>query len=222
MWNFPYSAIEEAIVNSVYHRSYEIREPIEVRITSDELTVVSFPGPDRSIKLADLQQGKAIARRYRNRRIGEFLKELDLAEGRCTGIPKMLRAMSANGSPPPVFESDAERSYFIVRLPANRDALNNALTLTSTPLSELELHILQMCEQSPKRAAEILAALGYKSRTGHFKKALTNLVDQEHAIEYTLPNAPRSRNQRYRITDRGRALLQAHKRSIQRVPRLRE
>lgn len=50
VWNFPYVAIEEAVVNAVYHRSYEEREPIEVRISYDELVILSFPGPDRSIK----------------------------------------------------------------------------------------------------------------------------------------------------------------------------
>ena len=29
VFNYPYEAIEEAVVNAVYHRSYEIREPIE-------------------------------------------------------------------------------------------------------------------------------------------------------------------------------------------------
>lgn len=48
-WNVPYPAIEEAVVNAVYHRSYEIREPIEIRIDAHELMVLSFPGPDRSI-----------------------------------------------------------------------------------------------------------------------------------------------------------------------------
>ncbi|MCL2453451.1 MAG: putative DNA binding domain-containing protein, partial [Alphaproteobacteria bacterium] len=106
VWNFPYAAIEEAVVNAVYHRSYEEREPIEVRISHDELVVVSFPGPDRSIRLDDLLAGRAVSRRYRNRRIGEFLKELDLTEGRSTGIPKILKVMAANGSPPPIFETD--------------------------------------------------------------------------------------------------------------------
>jgi ATP-dependent DNA helicase RecG len=30
--NFPYAAVEEAVVNAIYHRSYEEREPVEVRI----------------------------------------------------------------------------------------------------------------------------------------------------------------------------------------------
>ena len=118
-WSFPLAAIEEALVNAIYHRSYEEREPVEVRITPQELTILSFPGADRSIRMEDLQTGRAISRRYRNRRIGEFLKELDLAEGRSTGIPKILRAMRENGSPAPVFESDDDRTWFLVRLPVH-------------------------------------------------------------------------------------------------------
>jgi len=118
-WNFPYAAIEETVINAVYHRSYEIREPIEVRITPEELMVLSFPGPERSIKMADLRAGRAVSRRYRNRRIGEFLKELDLTEGRSTGISKILKVMKKNGSPRPRFETDDDRSFFLIRLPVH-------------------------------------------------------------------------------------------------------
>ena len=118
-WNFPHAAIEEAVVNAVYHRSYEIREPVEVRITAEDLVVLSFPGPDRSIRMTDLRVGKAVSRRYRNRRIGEFLKELELTEGRSTGIPKILKVMRENGSPAPEFESDDDRSYMLIRLPVH-------------------------------------------------------------------------------------------------------
>ena len=121
-WNFPLAAIEEALVNAIYHRSYEEREPVEVRITSQELTILSYPGPDRSIRMEDLQTGRAISRRYRNRRIGEFLKELDLAEGRSTGIPKILRAMRENGSPAPILETDDDRTSFLVRLSVHEAA----------------------------------------------------------------------------------------------------
>ena len=46
---FSLRAIEEAVVNAVYHRGYDVREPVEVRITHDELVVLSYPGPDRSV-----------------------------------------------------------------------------------------------------------------------------------------------------------------------------
>ena len=52
-------------------------------------------------------------------RIGEFLKEIDLTEGRATGIPRILKVMAANGSPLPVFESDDERTSFVIRLPVH-------------------------------------------------------------------------------------------------------
>ena len=118
-WNFPIGAIEEALVNAIYHRSYEEREPVEVRITREELLVLSYPGADRSIRMDDFKKGQAVSRRYRNRRIGEFLKELDLAEARSTGVPKIFRAMRQNGSPEPIFESDENRTWFLVRLPVH-------------------------------------------------------------------------------------------------------
>jgi ATP-dependent DNA helicase RecG len=91
--------------------------PIEVRILPDKVTVTSFPGPDRSIRKEDIEQYRFLARRYRNRRIGEFLKELELTEGRGTGIPKILRKVKVNGSPMPCFITDDDRSYFIVEFP---------------------------------------------------------------------------------------------------------
>ena len=143
-WNFPVAAIEEALGNAIYHRSYEEREPVEVRITPEELLVLSYPGADRSIRMEDLQRGKAVSRRYRNRRIGEFLKELDLAEGRSTGVPKILRTMRNNGSPPPSFETDEDRTWFRVRVPAHaaipqtdetaREQLGEQDTLQDEPL----------------------------------------------------------------------------------------
>lgn len=73
--------------------------------------------------MEDLKVGRAVSRRYRNRRIGEFLKELDMTEGRSTGIPKILKEMAANGSPAPLFETDDDRRSFVIRLPRHPLAL---------------------------------------------------------------------------------------------------
>ena len=115
-FNYPFAAIEEAFSKAVYHRAYDIREPIEVRVERDRIEIVSFPGPDRSVTQEGLKHYRVSNRRYRNRRIGDFLKELHLTEGRNTGFKKILDALEANGSPKPEFETDENHSYFISRL----------------------------------------------------------------------------------------------------------
>ena len=59
------------------------------------------------------------SRRYRNRRLGEFLKELDLTEGRATGIPTIQDELKANGSPRATIETDEERTYFLIDIPCH-------------------------------------------------------------------------------------------------------
>ena len=115
-FNYPFAAIEEALSNAVYHRAYDEREPIEVRVEKDRIEIISFPGPDRSVTIEGLKSYRESNRRYRNRRIGDFLKELHLTEGRNTGFKKILDALEANGSPKPEFETDEAHSYFVSRL----------------------------------------------------------------------------------------------------------
>lgn len=122
---YPTPALREAVVNAVYHRSYEgTQEPIKIYLYSDRLEVISYPGPVPGIEMRHLDGSSPLPPvPARNRRIGELLKELKLAEGRGTGIPKVRRAMQQNGSPPPIFDFDAARSYFRVTLPAHPEYL---------------------------------------------------------------------------------------------------
>ena len=226
-WNFPYAAIEEAVINAVYHRSYEIREPVEVRISPYNLVVLSFPGPDRSIKMEDLRVGRSVTRRYRNRRIGDFLKELDLTEGRSTGIPKILRAMQANGSPLPEFETDEDRTYHLLRLPAriptvpvtgqdenankalyekDLQRVHQLLSGTTVPVTaEAAAQVILFCRE-PRKAREIMGHLGMKHWQTFLQNYLTPLL-QSGLIEMTVPEKPTSPKQRYRWGEAGRKIM---------------
>lgn len=44
----------------------------------------------------------------------DFLKELEITEGRFTQVPKILRVVKDNGLPPLEFEFDEDYSYFFV------------------------------------------------------------------------------------------------------------
>jgi ATP-dependent DNA helicase RecG len=109
--------LEESIANSLYHRSWDVREPVEIRILPNCIEIINQGGPDRSVKMDDIKKGVIHNRRYRNRRIGDFLKELDMTEGRGTGIPIIRKEMKRNGSPEPRFETGDDYSYFITTLP---------------------------------------------------------------------------------------------------------
>jgi ATP-dependent DNA helicase RecG len=55
-------------------------------------------------------------------------------------------------------------------------------------------------------AKELIRILGLKSKTGAFKRAVKEMLDN-NLVEYTIPNKPTSRYQKYRLTDRGKDWL---------------
>lgn len=199
---FPLGTIEEALVNAIYNRSYEEREPVKVRITPEELVVLRFPGADRSIRMEDLRAENAVGRRHWNRRVGEFLKELGVAEGRSTGIPKILRAIRENGSTASVFESDDDRTWFLTRLPVHeqlRPQPPKQVTLQGTgqrtkPMTDPAGRLLTAIT-GEKGRSQRQAALKL-SHQDHFTPAYLRPALNAGLIEITLPETPTSRNQR--------------------------
>ena len=131
IFNYPYQAFEEAVVNALYHRDYQEREPVEITIEPTHVDILSYAGPDRSISAEAIKAARKLkARRYRNRRLGDFLKELDLTEGRATGIPTIQKALKENGSMPATIETDEDRTYFLMTIPC-RHGFENGTTVGS-------------------------------------------------------------------------------------------
>ena len=130
-------ALEEAVVNSLYHRDWTIREPVEITVEPERISILSFSGPNHTIPMEAVQKGISLrSRRYRNRRLGEFLKELDLTEGRATGIPTIQDELQANGSPAAKIETDEERTYFLIDIPCHPYFVNKEITTDSDVVTD--------------------------------------------------------------------------------------
>lgn len=126
IFNYPYQAIEEAVVNAFYHRDYISYEPVTIEIEPDCINIMNFPGIDRSISEKTIAEGKRfVSRYYRNRRLGEFLKELDLSEGHSSGIPTIQEELEKNGSPRAEFFTDEDRRAMRIRIPIHPAFLEN-------------------------------------------------------------------------------------------------
>ena len=118
IFNYPFMAIEEAVVNAFYHRDYMSYEPVTIEIEPDCINIMNFPGIDRSISDKTIAEGaRFVTRHYRNRRLGEFLKELDLSEGHSSGIPTIQDELKRNGSPRAEFFTDEDRRAIRIRIP---------------------------------------------------------------------------------------------------------
>ena len=120
--SYPMPALRETIVNALYHRGYDVDqpEPTKVYLFPSRVEITSYPGPVPGIEAWHLLPGAEVpAVPARNRRIGEFLKEMGLAEGRLSGLRKVFQAMEANGSQPPRFDFDEQRTYFRATLPTH-------------------------------------------------------------------------------------------------------
>ena len=147
---YPERALREAVVNAAYHRGYEPEhcDPIKVHMRPDCIEIISYPGPHPSLKPEQFMEG---SRRpsvpARNRRIGNHLKQLKLAEGRYTGVNTIFKTMKKNNNSPPQFEFDS--SYFQVTLPSHPKYI------THTLLSDVENLV---AKGEKKEANEMLLA----------------------------------------------------------------
>ena len=74
-------------------------------------------------------------------------------------------------------------------------------------VSEQVKAILKAAESAPRSKQELLKAAGFTSVYLNYKRHILPLLEQE-LIERTLPEKPTSRLQKYRLTEKGRSLLQ--------------
>ena len=178
--SYPLVALRETLVNALYHRSYDVDqpEPTKVYLYPSRIEIISYPGPVPGIEAEHLEPDAEMwAAPARNRRIGEFLKELGLAEGRLSGLPKVFEAMAANGSPRPQFVFDQQRTYFQATLPAHPEyaalsALRDAAHLRAVGAEEEGLRRLEAAWAVNVRSAGLAAELiRWYAESGEWEQA---------------------------------------------------
>ena len=235
-YNYPYQALEEALVNAFYHRDYQINEPVEVVIEPNRITILSHSGPDKSISEQVLKEASIIrSRRYKNRRLGDFLKELGLTEGRATGIPTIQEELRKNGNPRAHIETDSDRTYFLIDIPGKDNpsqkdneniphqsseisiirnifikAVNNGKYNAKIPSDnylKLIINVLKIAE-TPKSMSNLLEVLPKMNRSTVLKNIIQPLI-HTGLLERTVESAVTSSNQKYATTILASALLKA-------------
>ena len=118
--------------------------------------------------------------------------------------------MAANGSEPPVFETDDERSYFTVILPVQKKFLiptaqEQPKRKTRRSLMEIkELILFTLAQKGNLSSSELASEMGYTKVTSALSKAIKELME-ESKIVYLEPDKVRSRNQKICLIQKGKA-----------------
>jgi ATP-dependent DNA helicase RecG len=168
--------------------------------------------------------------------LGEFLKELELTEGRATGIPTIQRKLKDNGSSPATIETDENRAYFLIDIPCHPDFIGEGLSnAVSQVLSQVEPDKNEQLKQKLSQVVsqvmsqvkgadfelvvgaflalqeemsiiELMDILNQTNRT-RFRRTCLNILLDTNLATPTIPDKPNSSKQKYVLTEAGRQLI---------------
>lgn len=101
---YPRRALEEAMINALVHRDYELVDPSRLVSYRNRIEFISPGSLPAGMTLHDLREGE-ITPRWRNQALAWFLSQLQLAQAEGQGIQTIRNAMRISGCPPPVFNA---------------------------------------------------------------------------------------------------------------------
>ena len=223
-YELPYKAVREAIVNAVTHRDYTSNASVQVMLFADRLEVWNpgeLPAP---LTFEDLRKPHASI--PHNPLIAEPMFLATYAEKAGSGILDMIALCRTAGIRTPSFHQSGGQFVQTLWRPKMsaaarptqsaiksgdgsekaHDEAHEAHDEAHEPISWSERRIMEACLASPRSTPELLTALGYAVRTGNFKRGLARLMAMD-LLEMSMPGKPRSKNQKYRLTAKGRDWL---------------
>ena len=192
----PQEVVAEGIVNAVVHRDYTSNGSVQVMLFKDRLEVWNPGILPPTLTLEKLRGPHASV--PHNPLLAEPMYLTKYIERMGTGIRDMIRRCRDAGLAEPEIRIDD--GFFVLTIRRKKDESG----AQSGAQSEV---ILKNLEKEPLSAAELSVALDLQSKTGAFKRTLQELIDRG-MIEYTIPGKPTSRLQKYRLTEKGRGLLE--------------
>ena len=209
VWSIPLGILREVIINALVHSDYSQRgAPIRVVFLDDRIEVESMGILLPGLTIEEMKQG---ASRIRNPVIARVFKELGLIEQWGTGVRRIFAEARELGLPQPKIEEIAMRLRFTVYLAEPlRVQTGTTEQVEAQVEAQVDLRILQACAKTPLSSAEIAAALEHKTLSGNVRKALPALRESG-LLEYTIPDKPNSRLQKYRLTEKGKRVLEGGK-----------
>lgn len=103
--SYIFCAIKVFIINAFYHKDYKANVPIIIKIDEEKISISNPIG--------------------NNKRVGNFLKELDFVKEEKNSIANVLKVIEKNNYPLHTFTIDQDANIFIVEIPIHPVFIND-------------------------------------------------------------------------------------------------
>lgn len=221
---FPEDAVQEALVNAVCHRDYTSNACVQVMLFRDRLEIINPGSLPKGTTREDLYRPHDS--NPRNEVIAQAMSWTSYVEKSGNGTREIVRKCVEHGLAEPTFEPRVGFFHTILwrkgygpqglvegqshRPESNRikpgpskGPVGAQSGPSQSPVEKL-LHLLS--KNNTRSAFDMAAVLGLDKRAGYFKRLLRSMAE-DAIIEYTIPDKPNSRFQKYRLTDKGVEML---------------
>jgi ATP-dependent DNA helicase RecG len=216
VWSIPLGILREVIINALVHSDYSQRgAPIRVVFLDDRIEVESMGILLPGLTIEEMKQGTS---RIRNPVIARVFKELHLIEQWGTGVRRIFAEALELGLPEPKIEEIALRLRFTVYLAKphriqtgkQKAQENPATEQVAEQVTEQVKRLLSILKNKELGSKDAMLALGLHHRPTFLYDYLQPSLSGG-LIEMTQPHSPKSPTQKYRLTEKGKQVLEGGK-----------
>jgi predicted HTH transcriptional regulator len=213
VYSIPIEAIREVVINALVHASYAERgTPIRVGFYDNRI-VVESPGGLVPGLTVETMRGRS---RLRNPSLARIFRDAGLIEQWGSGVNRVYSEIAKAGLPAPDIEEIVDRVRVTIHVAdhsaAPRPAGQDAYTCSKDGghVGRYDVGMLGAAVDGPVHRDVLLEAVGLRPLSQNYTRHVVPLLDAG-LLAMTVPDKPRSKAQRYRITDAGREFLEAAK-----------
>lgn len=204
VWEIPYIALKEALINAIAHRDYLNKGThLQVEVFDDRVSITNFGGLVKGLSKEELRKRSM----HRNPNIVNLLHRSNFIEKLGTGLLRIDSELEKADLPKAELEiNEYWFSIVFYRKTKTIDLNDKKYDTVKFKLNTKQLSILKFCKEFSRSRSEIFDLLGITNTSPNHSRLLLPLLDNDF-VNMTEPDTPRSKNQKYYTTSLGKDKL---------------
>ena len=200
VWEIPYIALKEALINSIAHRDYINKGThIQVEVFDDRVSITNFGGLVKGLSKEELRKRSM----HRNPNLVNILHRSNFIEKLGTGLLRIDSELEKADLPKAELDINEHWFSIVFHRKLKFPILNDEkYDVVHYHLNSKQRAIIEFCWKKEKSRKEIFDFIKMVNSTLNNSRHLVPLIDNS-LIQMTEPSKPRSKNQKYYTTELG-------------------